>query len=258
MSTHNIFSNKDKKELMSIYFTAGYPELNSTVDIAERLEQAGVDFLEIGFPYSDPIADGPVIQQSSEVALKNGMTLEVLFQQLKNLRERVSIPIFLMGYFNPVLQYGVERFCKSCQEVGINGAIIPDLPMYEYEALYKDVFESHGISNIFLITPQTSTERIRKIDQLSTNFIYVLSANATTGKDLAVNNASEQYFQRLKDMELNNPLVIGFGISNAETFHKATSYAKGAILGTAFVRTLANPDYLKGIAPFIGSIRQEA
>lgn len=256
MSTNNIFTNADKAELMSIYFTAGYPNLTSTVDIAEKLEQAGVDFLEIGFPYSDPIADGPVIQHSSEEALKNGMTLELLFQQLQNLRERVSIPVFLMGYFNPVLQYGVERFCKSCQEVGINGVIIPDLPMYEYEELYKDLFESHGISNIFLITPQTSTERIHKIDKLSTSFIYVLSANATTGKNLDVNNSSAAYFQRLKDMKLNNPLVIGFGISNAETFHKATQYAKGAILGTAFVRTLANADYLEGITPFINSIRK--
>src|SRR5690606_29076867 len=166
------------KRLLSIYYTAGYPTLNSTVDIAERLEKSGVDFLEIGFPYSDPVADGPVIQKSSQIALENGMTLKTLFEQLKGLPKRVTIPVFLMGYFNPVLQYGVEKFCKSCQEVGITGVIIPDLPMYEYEELYQDLFTKYGISNVFLVTPQTSDERIRKIDNLSNSFIYLLSSNA--------------------------------------------------------------------------------
>lgn len=255
MKVNTIFNDTTKERLLSVYFTAGYPTLDSTITIAKGLEEAGVDFLEIGFPYSDPVADGPVIQHSSEEALKNGMTLALLFEQLKALREHVTIPVFLMGYFNPVLQFGVERFCAACAEVGVNGAIIPDLPMYEYEELYQPVFEKHGISNIFLITPQTSEERIKKIDKLSTSFIYVLSSNATTGKNLTVQDTSKAYFQRLKAMELENPLVIGFGIANADTFQKATDYAKGAIVGTAFVRTLDKPDYMQHIDNFVKSIR---
>ncbi|GHE23685.1 tryptophan synthase subunit alpha [Sphingobacterium griseoflavum] len=250
----NIFQDGQRK-LLSIYFTAGYPDLDSTVTIAEELEKSGADFLEIGFPYSDPVADGPVIQHSSETALRNGMTLTLLFEQLKALRSRVSIPVFLMGYFNPVLQFGVENFCRSCAAVGIDGVIIPDLPMYEYEELYQETFYKHGVSNIFLVTPQTSTERIRKIDKLSKSFIYLLSSNATTGKNLEVGESSSAYFKRLKDMELSNPLVIGFGISNAKTFGQATNYAKGAIIGTAFVKLLAEDDYLSKIRGFIAAIK---
>lgn len=242
------------KRLLSIYYTAGYPALNSTVDIAERLEKSGVDFLEIGFPYSDPVADGPVIQKSSQIALENGMTLKVLFDQLKELPNRVSIPVFLMGYFNPVLQYGIENFCKSCHEVGITGVIIPDLPMYEYEELYQDIFQKYGIANVFLVTPQTSDERIRKIDNLSNSFIYLLSSNATTGKNLEVGNQAESYFERLKSMNLKSPLVIGFGISDAKTFNKATDYATGAIIGTAFVNLLGQEDYNTKIDDFISNI----
>ncbi|MCC2599707.1 tryptophan synthase subunit alpha [Sphingobacterium sp. FBM7-1] len=255
MQVEDTLKNDTSKELLSIYYTAGYPHLDSTLAIAEKLEQAGADFLEIGFPYSDPVADGPVIQHSSEVALKNGMTLQLLFQQLQTLRSKVSIPVFMMGYFNTVLQYGVENFCKSCQEVGVNGAIIPDLPMYEYEELYQEIFERYGISNIFLVTPQTSPERIKKIDQLSNSFIYVLSSNATTGKNLEVGEQAEQYFQRLKDMNLTNPLVIGFGISDKHTFQKATTYAKGAIIGSAFVRLLKEENAMENIIPFIQSIK---
>ncbi len=247
--------NKHANGLLSIYFTAGYPTLDSTVQIAKTLEEAGVDFLEIGFPYSDPVADGPIIQHSSEVALKNGMTLKVLFEQLKDLRKHVSIPVFLMGYVNPVIQYGVENFCKSCKDVGVNGTIIPDLPMYEYEELYKGVFEENGISNIFLVTPQTSDERIRKIDALSSSFIYLLSSNATTGKNLEVKDKAEAYFKRIKDLNLGNPFVIGFGISNRETFAKATTYANGAIIGSAFVKLLAEENYLERIPEFIRSFR---
>lgn len=247
---------KHSNGLLSIYFTAGYPTLDSTVQIAKALEEAGADFLEIGFPYSDPVADGPTIQHASEEALKNGMSVKVLFEQLKDLRKHVSIPVYLMGYVNPVLQYGVENFCKSCKEVGVNGTIIPDLPMYEYEELYKSVFEENGISNIFLVTPQTSEERIRKIDDLSTNFIYLLSSNATTGKNLEVKDQSEAYFKRIKDMDLKNPFVIGFGISNKETFEKATKYANGAIIGTAFVKLLAKENYLEKITDFIQNIKR--
>ncbi|WP_140937475.1 tryptophan synthase subunit alpha [Sphingobacterium lumbrici] len=248
--------NKNSNGLLSIYFTAGYPTLDSTIEIAKALEQSGVDFLEIGFPYSDPVADGPTIQHSSEVALKNGMTLKLLFDQLKDLRKHVSIPVYLMGYFNPVLQFGVENFCKACKEVGVNGTILPDLPMYEYEELYKAIFEENGISNIFLVTPQTSEERIRKIDSLTTNFIYLLSSNATTGQQLEVKNQSEEYFNRIKEMNLVNPFVIGFGISNKETFEKATTYANGAIVGTAFVKILAQENPLKHIPDFINSLKK--
>lgn len=248
--------NKNSNGLLSIYFTAGYPTLDSTIEIAKALEQSGVDFLEIGFPYSDPVADGPTIQHSSEVALKNGMTLKLLFDQLKDLRKHVSIPVYLMGYFNPVLQFGVENFCKACKEVGVNGTILPDLPMYEYEDLYKTIFEENGISNIFLVTPQTSEERIRKIDSLTTNFIYLLSSNATTGKQLEVKNQSEDYFNRIKEMNLVNPFVIGFGISNKETFEKATAYANGAIVGTAFVKILAQENPLKHIPDFINNLKK--
>ncbi|TDQ76574.1 tryptophan synthase subunit alpha [Sphingobacterium yanglingense] len=247
--------NKHANGLLSIYFTAGYPTLDSTVSIAKALEEAGADFLEIGFPYSDPVADGPTIQHSSEEALKNGMTLSVLFEQLQDLRKHVSIPVFLMGYVNPVIRFGVENFCKACKEVGVNGTIIPDLPMYEYEELYQHIFEENGISNIFLVTPQTSEERIRKIDKLSSSFIYLLSSNATTGKNLEVKDQAEAYFKRIKDMDLDNPFIIGFGISNQETFRKATTYANGAIVGTAFVKLLDEADYLAKIPQFIQNLR---
>ena len=247
--------NKQANGLLSIYFTAGYPQIDSTIEIAAALEKAGADFLEIGFPYSDPVADGPTIQHSSEVALKNGMTLNVLFDQLKELRKRVSIPVFLMGYVNPVIQFGVENFCKACKEVGVNGTIIPDLPMYEYEDLYQGIFEENNVSNVFLLTPQTSSERVKKIDSLSTSFIYLLSSNATTGTKLDVQEQSESYFKRIKDMDLKNPLIIGFGIHNRDTFEKATHYANGAIVGTAFVKLLAEENYLEKIPGFISAIK---
>lgn len=247
--------NKQANGLLSIYFTAGYPQIDSTIEIAAALEKAGADFLEIGFPYSDPVADGPTIQHSSEVALKNGMTLNVLFDQLKELRNRVSIPVFLMGYVNPVIQFGVENFCKACKEVGVNGTIIPDLPMYEYEDLYQGIFEENNVSNVFLVTPQTSSERVKKIDSLSTSFIYLLSSNATTGTKLDVQEQSESYFKRIKDMDLKNPLIIGFGIHNRDTFGKATQYANGAIVGTAFVKLLAEENYLEKIPDFISAIK---
>lgn len=241
--------------LLSIYYTAGYPTLDSTVTIAKKLEESGADFLEIGFPYSDPVADGPTIQHSSEFALKNGMTVEILFEQLKELRKHVTIPVFLMGYVNPLLQYGVERFCADCKKVGIDGIIVPDLPMYEYEELYKDTFEKNDVANIFIVTPQTSEERIRKIDKLSNSFIYLLSSNATTGTELNVGDTTTAYFQRIKDMQLENPIAIGFGISNKQSFEQATSFATGAIIGTAFVKLLTKDNYLDEIPNFIKSIK---
>jgi tryptophan synthase alpha chain len=247
---NELFARK-KEPLLSIYFTAGYPELNSTLDIAEALEKAGADFLEIGFPYSDPLADGPVIQQSSQKALANGMTVNLLFEQLKDLRKRVSIPVLLMGYFNPVLQYGVENFCKACADAGVDGVIVPDLPMYEYEGMYKDCFHSNGISNIFLITPQTSDERIRRIDELSNGFIYLLSSSSTTGKNLALNEEADRYFSRIQQMKLQNPTMIGFGISNRESFQKAAQYTRGAIVGSAFVKILNEENYQEKINGFV-------
>jgi tryptophan synthase alpha chain len=230
---------KEKKEnILSIYYTAGYPGLGDTIAIAEALEKAGADMLEIGFPYSDPVADGPVIQASSKQALESGMDLNLLFAQLTELRKKVSIPVLLMGYVNPVLQYGVERFCKACAAVGVDGCIVPDLPMAEYEEFYKDIFLENGLSNIFLVTPQTSEERIRKIDSLSNGFIYLLSSSATTGQNLQVSDTTTDYFSRIAAMELKNPTMIGFGISSKETFDKACKYANGGIIGTAFVKSL--------------------
>jgi tryptophan synthase alpha chain len=250
----NLFHTK-KSNLLSIYYTAGYPELNTTVDIAEALEKAGADFLEIGFPYSDPVADGPTIQHSSETALQNGMTVHVLFEQLKDLRKRVSIPILLMGYVNPILQYGIEKFCKTAAEVGVDGIIVPDLPMYEYEAMYSNYFLDNNLSNIFLVTPQTSADRIRKIDELSNSFIYLLSSSSITGGSLNVSVNIEDYYKRIKAMELNNPAIIGFGISNNATFTKACEYASGAIVGSAFVKLLAEDNYLEKIPAFVKAIR---
>ena len=229
--------------------------MNTTLDIAEALEKTGVDFLEIGFPYSDPVADGPTIQHSSEKALENGMDLNQLFEELKDLRKRVSIPILLMGYVNPMIQYGIERFCKKAAEVGVDGVIAPDLPMYEYETLYSKYFSENGLSNIFLVTPQTSEERIRKIDGLTNSFIYLLSSSSITGKNLQVSNAIEDYYKRIKAMQLQNPAIIGFGISNNETFTKACQYARGAIVGSAFVKFLATDNYLEKIPEFVKLIR---
>ena len=235
-----LFKNKTNN-LLSIYFTAGYPKLTDTLKIAKALEDAGADFLEIGFPYSDPVADGPTIQQSSEVALKNGMSLKVLFEQLIDLRKEIKLPIILMGYVNPVLQYGVEKFCNDAAAAGVDGVIVPDLPMYEYEEMYQEYFTRNNLSNIFLITPQSSDDRIRKIDELSQGFIYALSSSATTGKNLAISSDQTNiYFDRLKKLQLKNPLMIGFGISDRESFSKACSTANGAIIGSAFVKELGN------------------
>ncbi len=254
---NTLFAQK-QEPLLSIYFTAGYPELNSTLDIAEALEKAGADFLEIGFPYSDPLADGPVIQQSSQTALQNGMTVEKLFSQLKDLRKRISIPVLLMGYFNPMLQYGVENFCKACADAGVDGLIVPDLPMYEYESMYRKCFSENNLSNIFLITPQTSEERIRRIDNLSDGFIYLLSSSSTTGKSVSLSGESEEYFKRIGKMNLKNPTMIGFGISNHESFAKAAGYTRGAIVGSAFVKILSEENYTGKIEGFIKSLRPGA
>ncbi len=251
---NQLFATK-KDNLLSIYYTAGYPAINTTIDIAEALEKAGADFLEIGFPYSDPVADGPTIQNSSQQALDNGMTLNVLFEQLKDLRKRVTIPILLMGYVNPIVQYGVERFCKAAAEAGVDGVIVPDLPMYEYESMYSGFFKDNNLSNIFLVTPQTAEARIRKIDELSNSFIYLLSSSNITGGNLNVSDSIEGYYQRVKAMNLKNPTIIGFGISNNETYTKACQYANGAIVGSAFVKLLGEDGYMDKIPGFVKSIK---
>ena len=245
---------QENKKLLSIYFTAGYPQLNDTVSIIQDLEKSGVDMIEIGLPFSDPLADGPTIQASSTAALKNGMTTETLFEQLKDIRASVSIPLIIMGYFNPVLQYGVEAFCKKCQELGIDGLILPDLPVDVYDEHYKTTFEKYGLINVFLITPQTSDERIRYIDSISGGFIYMVSSASTTGAKSGFGDTQTDYFKRIASLKLKNPQIVGFGISNNETFTKATQYAKGAIIGSAFIKHLTDKGITK-IQDFISMVR---
>ena len=244
---------KEDKKLLSIYFTAGYPNIDDTVSVIKDLEKSGVDMIEIGLPFSDPLADGPTIQASSTAALKNGMTTEKLFEQLKDIRPSVSIPLIIMGYFNPVLQYGVEAFCKKCQEIGIDGLILPDLPADVYDEEYKTIFEKYGLINVFLITPQTSDERIRYIDSISDGFIYMVSSASTTGAKSGFGNTQTEYFERINEMNLNNPQVVGFGISNNDTFTQATTYAKGAIIGSAFIKHLTH-NGITSIRSFVNSI----
>lgn len=242
------------KKLLSIYFTAGYPSLNDTAKIIKDLESSGVDMIEIGLPFSDPLADGPTIQESSTVALKNGMTSTILFDQIKDIRKSVSIPLIIMGYFNPMMQYGIEDFCKKCNEIGIDGLIIPDLPVAEYNEHYKDLFEKYGLVNVFLITPQTSDERIRFIDSVSDGFIYMVSSASTTGAQNSFGNTQQKYFERIEALKLKNPQIVGFGISNKETFTQATTTAKGAIIGSAFIKQLTNKG-VSAIGDFISKIR---
>ena len=244
---------QEDKKLLSIYFSAGFPKLEDTVTIIKQLEKNGVDMIEIGLPFSDPLADGPTIQASSTKALKNGMHTELLFKQLKDIRKEVSIPLILMGYFNPMLQYGVEAFCQKCQAVGIDGFIIPDLPAQVYDQDYKAIFERYGLLNIFLITPQTSKKRVRYMDSISKGFIYMVSSASTTGAQSGFGQKQQDYFKRIDDLNLKNPQIVGFGISNNKTFKQATTHAKGAIIGSAFIKHLADKgvhkihDFINGI-----------
>jgi len=244
---------EEKKKFLSIYFSAGYPSLNDTVTIIENLEKNGVDIIEIGLPFSDPLADGPTIQASSTKALKNGMTTEVLFKQLKDIRKTVSIPLIIMGYFNPILQYGVKAFCKKCEEIGIDGLIIPDLPVDIYNEDYKATFEKYGLINVFLITPQTSLDRIHFIDSISNGFIYMVSSASVTGSNSGFGKDQTNYFKRIADLKLENPQIVGFGISDNETFTQATEYGIGAIIGSAFIKHLTKFGVNK-IDGFVNSI----
>lgn len=243
--------------ILSIYFTAGFPKLDDTSKVLHELIMSGVDMIEIGIPFSDPLADGPIIQHSSEVALKNGMNLELLFQQLeKSIIKSSQSVMLLMGYLNPVLQFGVKEFCKRASEAGISGVILPDLPLDEYLGKYKLIFEKYNLKNIFLITPQTSEKRIRMIDENSDGFIYMVSSASTTGTKVGMNDESEKYFSRIQKMNLKNPLMIGFGISDKKSFSKACNYANGAIIGSAFIKELENAnDLKKSVATFLKSIK---
>ena len=250
-----LFSTKSQR-VLNVYFTAGYPQLNDTVAIMQALESSGADLIEIGIPFSDPIADGPTIQASNDVALANGMTLKLLMEQLKDDRQKVNLPIILMGYINPIVQFGIEKFCEKCQEVGVDGLILPDLPMFEYLEVYKPIFEQHGLLNIFLITPQTAEARVREIDSNSSGFIYMVSSASTTGAKTGISAEQEAYFQRIKSMNLKNPTLIGFGISNKETFDKACENANGAIIGSAFIKVLAQEgDMISNIKTFIDQVK---
>ena len=246
---------KGRQDILNVYFTAGYPDLNDTIRIAKSLEDAGADMLEIGMPFSDPVADGPTIQDSSQRALENGMTIERLFNQLNELREHVTIPVLLMGYVNPIIQFGIERFCDKCAEVGVDGVIIPDLPMQEYQEFYQDHFRSKGIHNIFLISPNTSEERIKLIDKESDGFIYVVSSSSITGAKKGLQDGQLDYYSRIQSMSLKNPRLIGFGISDHESFKTACSYANGAIVGSAFIRQLEKDASAEAIKEFIKRIK---
>lgn len=248
-----VFNNK-KSHVLNVYCTAGYPQLNSTLEVMKALQDNGADIIELGMPYSDPLADGPVIQQSGAVALANGMTIATLFEQLKNFRSQISLPVILMGYMNPVLQYGFEKFCADAAAVGVDGLILPDLPEYEFETIYGAIIQQHSLDFIFLVTPETTADRIKKLDQLSSGFLYAVSSSSTTGGDKTT-AASAEYLQRLKDAQLKNPVLVGFGISNKQSFDAVCQLADGGIIGSAYIKALENSaDVNAATKSFLSSI----
>ena len=238
----NLFTT-NKKPVLNVYCTAGYPNLDSTLEVMESLANNGVDIIELGMPYSDPLADGPVIQQSSMKALANGMTIEVLFTQLKEMRSKVQVPVVLMGYLNPVLQYGFEKFCSAAAAVGVDGLIIPDLPAYEFETIYGPIIKKYKLDFVFLVTPETTDERIKMLDQLSSGFLYAVSSSSTTGS--ANSNLSAEYLKKLAGLKLKNPVLVGFGIKDKESYEKAVSGAQGAIVGSAYIKALEGASSIK-------------
>ncbi len=248
--------------ILNVYCTAGYPQLNSTLEVMNALKQNGVDIIELGMPYSDPLADGPVIQHSGSIALANGMTISKLFEQLKDFRSDpplgdggVGVPVILMGYMNPVLQYGFEKFCADAAAVGIDGLILPDLPEHEFETEYGAIIKKHGLDFIFLVTPETSDERIKKLDSLSSGFLYAVSSSSTTGSDKNMTDVSA-YLKKLKSMQLKNPVLVGFGIKDKQSFDAACEYAEGAIIGSAFIKALQESrDISLTVKNFLQSIK---
>jgi tryptophan synthase alpha chain len=251
---HYLFNTKQDR-VLSIYFTAGFPKLEDTIPVMEAIEAGGADIIEIGIPYSDPIADGPTIQDSNMIALENGMSMKKLFDQLKGFRAKVHLPVVLMGYLNPIIQFGMEEFCQKCKEVGVDGLIVPDLPMQQYLDEYKSLFDSYGLVNTFLISPQTSEKRIREIDENTDGFIYMVSSHSITGAKADISDEQIAYFERVKAMNLKNPRLIGFGISDAQTFTTASQYSNGAIIGSAFIKTVKNSQNLsKDIQEYIQSV----
>lgn len=235
----NLFNTK-KNGILSVFFTAGYPNLDDTTTILKELANKGIDMVEIGIPFSDPMADGPVIQETSTTALRNGMSLRVLFKQLETIRQDIQIPIILMGYLNPIMQYGFEAFCRKCKQIGIDGMIIPDLPFADYMADYKPIADRYDLKMIILITPETSEERIRLIDEHTSGFIYMVSSASTTGAQQRFDEQKQAYFHRINGMKLRNPRLVGFGISNKATFDAATANSSGAIIGSKFMQLLKN------------------
>lgn len=233
-----LFKRKQQK-VLNLYCTAGFPKLESTLEVMKALQSNGADLIELGMPYSDPLADGEVIQQSNAVALKNGMTISILFDQLKDMRSSVTVPVVLMGYVNPVIQYGFESFCAKAAEVGIDGLILPDLPMYEFETEYGAIIRRYNLNLIFLVTPETNEERVRRIDELSSGFLYAVSSSMTTGSNKNIND-QQSYFRKLNDMKLKNPILVGFGIKDKESFEAACKYTNGAIIATAYIKALGN------------------
>ncbi|WP_438965082.1 tryptophan synthase subunit alpha [Flavobacterium sp.] len=251
----HLFETKNDK-LLSIYFTAGYPSLNDTLKIIEALDESKVDVIEIGFPYSDPLADGPIIQESSGKAIENGMTLAYLFYQLEALRSITQIPIVLMGYLNPVIQFGEENFIRKCAEVGVDGIIIPDMPLFYYQTQLKPICEENSVSNILLITPETSADRIKEIDSNSNGFIYLVSSNSITGSNATLNSQTD-YFKKIQMMQLNNPCLIGFGVHDKNTFDTVSAFSRGAIIGSAFIKHITKEGISKEkIKEFITAIKQ--
>lgn len=250
----HLFATK-KNQILSVYFTAGFPKLTDTVEIIRNLTEQGVDMIEIGIPFSDPMADGPVIQQSSQTALQNGMSLALLFEQLTAIRSVSSIPLLMMGYLNPVMQFGFENFCRECKRIGIDGLIIPDLPMKEYLAQYKPICEAYELEFVLLVTPETSDERIRMMDANTNGFIYLVSSASTTGAQSSFNNDKTAYFKRISGMKLKNPCLIGFGISNKETLDSAFEHANGAIIGSKFIQLLqSEPTVSKAVSGLLRAI----
>ena len=254
MSKLDLVFKEKSKRILNVYCTAGYPALDSTMKVMASLQKNGADIIELGMPYSDPLADGEVIQVSSIKALANGMNIAVLFDQIKDMRKSISIPVILMGYMNPILQYGFEAFCKKAKEVGIDGLILPDLPLFEFEDSYEKIITENNLDFIFLVTPETPEQRVKKLDSLSNGFLYAVSSSATTGKDKDFNLVS-QYLQKLQAMRLKNPILVGFGIKDKATFDAATVHTQGAIIGSAYIQVLSKGgDIETSTSQFLNSV----